>query len=135
MIEVIYNMKNMEFFIDEFVLMVSGKPFNYQNAMSDFEFDIWLRVMNAEMQSMYNNQVWGLINLYPYSKTKRSKWFFKKENKHGWKSIYIWSTTCYKKINSYSCYLTMIESFSQVSTNWSTRILFTITTYYDYELW
>ena len=45
-------------FLDEFVLMISGKPFNYQNAMSDFEYDIWLRVMNAEMQSMYNNQVW-----------------------------------------------------------------------------
>jgi len=40
MVEVIYNMRNMEFFVDEFVLMVSGKPFNYQKPMSDFESDI-----------------------------------------------------------------------------------------------
>ena len=59
MVEVIYNMRNIEFFVDGFVLMDSCKPFNYQKAMSNFESDIWLRVMNTEMQSMYNNQVWA----------------------------------------------------------------------------
>nr|GEZ80742.1 putative polyprotein [Tanacetum cinerariifolium] len=47
--------------------------------------------MNAEMQSMKDNQVWCLVDLPPNAKTVRSKWHFKKktnmdENVHTYKA-------------------------------------------------
>ncbi|GJU77670.1 retrotransposon protein, putative, ty1-copia subclass [Tanacetum coccineum] len=39
----------------------------------------WLDAINEEMQSMKDNQVWCLVDLYPNGKTVRSKWLFKKK--------------------------------------------------------
>ncbi|GJU19883.1 retrotransposon protein, putative, ty1-copia subclass [Tanacetum coccineum] len=40
-----------------------NEPTNYKAAMLDPEFDKWLDAMNAEMQSMKDNQVWCLVDL------------------------------------------------------------------------
>ncbi|GJW18392.1 retrotransposon protein, putative, ty1-copia subclass [Tanacetum coccineum] len=39
----------------------------------------WLDAINAEMQSMKDNQVWRLVELPPNYKTVGSKWLFKKK--------------------------------------------------------
>ncbi|GKF33891.1 hypothetical protein Tco_0107091 [Tanacetum coccineum] len=41
------------------------EPPNYKDALSSHEFDKWLEVMNTEMQSMKDNQVWVLVELPP----------------------------------------------------------------------
>ncbi|GKF46422.1 retrotransposon protein, putative, ty1-copia subclass, partial [Tanacetum coccineum] len=56
-----------------------GEPPNYRAALSDPESEKWLEAMNAEMQSMKDNQVWNLVDLPPNYKTIGSKWFFKKK--------------------------------------------------------
>ncbi|KAI3762659.1 hypothetical protein L1987_53099 [Smallanthus sonchifolius] len=50
------------------VLLVAesnDEPTNYKSAISDPESEKWLEAMNAEMQSMRDNQVWDLIELPP----------------------------------------------------------------------
>ncbi|GJZ98274.1 retrotransposon protein, putative, ty1-copia subclass, partial [Tanacetum coccineum] len=52
---------------------------NYKAAMLDQESNKWLDAINAEMQSMKDNQVWRLVDLTPNGKTVRSKCLFKKK--------------------------------------------------------
>ncbi|GKE47290.1 hypothetical protein Tco_1478548, partial [Tanacetum coccineum] len=42
-----------------------NEPPNYKAALSDPEYDKWLDAMNAEMQSMKDNQVRSLVDLPP----------------------------------------------------------------------
>ena len=37
-------------------------PRNYEEAMSDIDSSRWLEAMNSEMDSMYSNQVWTLVD-------------------------------------------------------------------------
>ncbi|GKF88169.1 hypothetical protein Tco_0259046, partial [Tanacetum coccineum] len=69
------------FYIDvkEHELGDHGEPPNYQAALSDPKSEKWLEAMNAEMQSMKDNQVWNIFDLPLNCKTFRSKWLFKKK--------------------------------------------------------
>ncbi|GKD57372.1 retrotransposon protein, putative, ty1-copia subclass [Tanacetum coccineum] len=69
------------FYIDaeEHELGDHRKPPNYRAALSDPKSKKWLEAMNAEMQSMKDNQVWNLVDLPPNCKTVGSKWLFKKK--------------------------------------------------------
>ncbi|GJY99455.1 retrotransposon protein, putative, ty1-copia subclass [Tanacetum coccineum] len=55
------------FYIDaeEHKLGDHGEPLNFQAALSDPESKKWLEAMNAEMQSMKDNQVWNLVDITP----------------------------------------------------------------------
>ncbi|GJV92385.1 zinc finger, CCHC-type containing protein [Tanacetum coccineum] len=57
-----------------------GEPPNYRAVLSDPESEKWLEAMNAEMQSMKDNQVWNLVDLPPNCKTVGSKWLFKRRS-------------------------------------------------------
>nr|GFB81224.1 hypothetical protein [Tanacetum cinerariifolium] len=56
-----------------------GEPTNYKAALLDPEFEKWLNVMNVEIQSMKENEVWVLVELPPNGKTVGSKWLLKKK--------------------------------------------------------
>ncbi|GJX10745.1 retrotransposon protein, putative, ty1-copia subclass [Tanacetum coccineum] len=47
--------------VEEYELGDLNEPPNYKAALSDPEFDKWLKAMNTEMQSMKDNQVWVLL--------------------------------------------------------------------------
>nr|GEU36282.1 retrotransposon protein, putative, Ty1-copia subclass [Tanacetum cinerariifolium] len=63
---------------EEYELGDLGEPANYKAALLDPESKKWLDVMNVEMQSMKDNDVWVLAELPPNAKTVGSKWLFKK---------------------------------------------------------
>ncbi|KAI3813961.1 hypothetical protein L1987_18697 [Smallanthus sonchifolius] len=91
---------------EEVFIVDSCEPINYKAAIKDAESDKWLDAMKSDIQSMYENQVWDLVDLPPDTKAKRSKWVFKKKtdmdgNTHTFKA----------------------------------RILIAIAAYYDYEIW
>ncbi|GJR64177.1 retrotransposon protein, putative, ty1-copia subclass [Tanacetum coccineum] len=88
-------------------LIYYGEPPNYQATLSDPKSKKWLEAMNAEMQSMKDNQVWTLVDLLPNCKTVRSKWLFKKK------------TDMYGNIHTYKARL----------------VAKAITAYYDYDIW
>ena len=47
---------------DEIFVVDHDEPATYQEAVSDLESNKWLEAMNAEMQFMYDNQVWNLVD-------------------------------------------------------------------------
>nr|GEW08299.1 putative reverse transcriptase domain-containing protein [Tanacetum cinerariifolium] len=49
---------------------------NYKAALLDPKSNKWVDAMNAEIQSMKDNQVWCLVDLPPNCKTVGSKWLF-----------------------------------------------------------
>ncbi|GJZ33511.1 retrotransposon protein, putative, ty1-copia subclass [Tanacetum coccineum] len=91
---------------DEHELGDHGEPPNYRAALSDPESEKWLEAMNAEMQSMKDNQVWNLVDLPPNSK--------------GFTQTYE---------------VDYDETFSPTADIKAIRILIAITAYYDYEIW
>nr|GEW57235.1 hypothetical protein [Tanacetum cinerariifolium] len=94
----------------------------------------WLDAINADMQSIKDNQVWRLVDIPPNAKTIGSKWPFKKK------------TDMDGKVHTYKAHLVMKgytqtyeneyeETFSHVAYIRAIRILIAIAAYYDYEIW
>ncbi|GJS06532.1 retrotransposon protein, putative, ty1-copia subclass [Tanacetum coccineum] len=96
--------------VEEHSLGDLNKPTSYKAAMLDAESNKWIDAMNAEIQSMIDNKVWVLVDLPPGCKTVGSKWLFKKKTD-------------------------MDEKFSPIADIRAIRILISITSYYDYEIW
>nr|GEV67523.1 hypothetical protein [Tanacetum cinerariifolium] len=92
--------------VEEHSLGEFNEPTNYKVALLDPKSNKWLDAMNAEMQSMKDNQVWCLVDLPLNSK--------------GFTQTY---RVDYK------------ETFSPVADIRAIRILVAITTFYDYEIW
>ncbi|GJY08982.1 retrotransposon protein, putative, ty1-copia subclass [Tanacetum coccineum] len=97
----------------------------------DPESNKWLDAMNAEMQSMKDNQVWRLVYLPPNCKTVGSKWLFKKktdmdDNVHTYKARLVAKgfTQLYE--------VDYEEMFSPIADIKAIRILIAIATFYDY---
>ena len=61
------------------ILMDDDELASYQDAISSLDSDRWLESMKSKMQSMYDNQVWTLIDPPNGLKTIRCKWVFKKK--------------------------------------------------------
>ena len=90
--------------------------------------------MKSEMQSMYDNQVWTLIDPTDGLKTIRCKWVFKKKtdmdgNVHTYKARLV--AKRFKQTHG----IDYDEIFSPVAMLKSNRILLAKAAYYDYEIW
>ena len=59
--------------------MDHNEPASYQETISSSDSNRGLEAMKSEMQSMYDNQVWTLIDPPNCLKTIRCKWVFKKK--------------------------------------------------------
>ena len=68
-----------ERFGHEVLLLDNGEPSTYMEAMVSPDSEKWLEAMKSEMKSMYDNQVWNLIDLPDGVKTIECKWIFKKK--------------------------------------------------------
>ncbi|KAJ9538963.1 hypothetical protein OSB04_031696 [Centaurea solstitialis] len=56
-----------------------NEPTSYGKAVSGSESEQWQEAMKAEMQSMYDNQVWELTDLPQHCRAVGRKWVFKKK--------------------------------------------------------
>ncbi|GJR43573.1 putative RNA-directed DNA polymerase [Tanacetum coccineum] len=90
--------------------------------------------MNAEMQSMKDNQVWNLVDLPPNCKTIGSKWLFKKKTDMDG-NIHTYKVRLVEKGFTQTYRVDYEETFSTVAYIKAIRILIAITVYYDYEIW
>ncbi|KAI3780137.1 hypothetical protein L2E82_10077 [Cichorium intybus] len=60
------------------------EPANYREAVAGPESAKWKEAMDSEIKSMYDNQVWNLVDNVPDRKTGGCKWIFmKKTNMDG----------------------------------------------------
>jgi len=109
-------------------------PANYKSAIADIESAKWLEAMNAEMQSMRDNQVWDLVELPLDSRAIGSKWLFKrKPDMHG--KVHTYKARLVAKGYTQIEGIHYEETFSPVAMIKSIRILLAIDAYYDYEIW
>ncbi|KAJ9568333.1 hypothetical protein OSB04_004299 [Centaurea solstitialis] len=111
-----------------------NEPTSYGEAVSGSESEQWQEAMKAEMQSMYDNQVWELTDLPQHCKAVGRKWVFKKKtdmdgNVHTFKARLVAKGFMQTHGIDYD------ETFSPVAMLKSIRILMAISAYFNYEIW
>src|SRR4051812_10158585 len=57
----------------------SDEPASYKEAMEGPESEKWLEAMKYEIDSMYTNNVWTLVDIPEDRKVVENKWIFKKK--------------------------------------------------------
>ncbi|KAI3672503.1 hypothetical protein L6452_38592 [Arctium lappa] len=90
--------------------------------------------MNAEMQSMKDNQVWNLVDLPQNKTTVGSKWIFKKKTDMDG-NVHTYKARLVAKGYTQTYGVDYKETFSPVADVKAIRILIAIAAYYDYEIW
>ena len=63
----------------EDMLQDHDKPMNYDEAMMSPDFMKWLEAMKSEIGSMYENNVWTLVDLPDDRQAIENTWIFKKK--------------------------------------------------------
>nr|GEU57954.1 retrotransposon protein, putative, Ty1-copia subclass [Tanacetum cinerariifolium] len=111
-----------------------GEPANNKAALFDPESEKWLNVMNVEMQSMKDNEVWVLFELPPNGKTVGSKWLLKKKTDMDG-VVHTYKARLVAKGYTQTSGIDYEETFSLVADIRAIRILIAIAAYYDYEIW
>ncbi|GJU05370.1 retrotransposon protein, putative, ty1-copia subclass [Tanacetum coccineum] len=119
---------------EEHELRDLGEPANYKAALLDPESDKWLNVMNVEMQSMKDNEVWDLVDLPPNGKTIGSKWLFKKKTVVD-EAVHTYKARLVAKGYAQTPGIDYEENFSYVADIRAIWILIAIAAFYDYEIW
>ncbi|GKD58132.1 retrotransposon protein, putative, ty1-copia subclass [Tanacetum coccineum] len=111
-----------------------NKPANYKAEILDPKSNKWVDAMNAEMQSMKDNQVWCLVDLPPNCKTVGSKWLFKKKiDMDG--IVHTYKACLVAKGYTQTYNVDYDKTFSLVADIRAIRILIAIAAFYDYEIW
>jgi hypothetical protein len=62
------------------LLMDQDEPVTYQEAITGAESEKWLEAMKSELDSMYTNQVWTLVEPPKGINPIGCKWVFKKQS-------------------------------------------------------
>ena len=120
----------------QFLVLVTNQddPLTYRDAMDDSDKEKWQDAMNKEMESMYSNFVWELIDPPEDVRPIGCKWIFKRKRDidvkvETFKARLVVKGYTQKEGVDYE------ETFSPVAMLKSIRILFSIATFLDYEIW
>ena len=118
----------------DLMLIDQDEPLTYQDAMNSPNSERWLEAMKSEMDSMFDNQVWTLVDPPEEVKPIGCKWVFKKKidmegNVQTYKARLV--AKGFKQIHG----IDYDETFSPVAMVKSLRILLAIAAYHDYEIW
>src|SRR5664279_2048824 len=116
------------------MLLDNDEPANYEEAMMSPDSGKWQSAMKSEIESMYENQVWTLVNLPDDRKAVECKWIFKKKtDADGNVTVYKARLVAkgFRQIQG----VDYDETFSPVAMLKSVRILLAIAAFFDYEIW
>ena len=116
------------------LLIENDEPTTYEESLNSSKSDQWLNAMKSEIDSMYINQVWTLVDPPEGIKPIGCKWVFKKKtdmegNVITYKARLVAKGCRQKQGVDYD------KTFSPVAMLKSIRILLAIATHYDYEIW
>ncbi|KAJ9562185.1 hypothetical protein OSB04_007345 [Centaurea solstitialis] len=111
-----------------------NEPTSYGEAMSGIESEQWQEAMKAEMQSMYDNQVWELTDLPQHCRAVGRKWVFKKKTDMDG-NVHTFKARLVAKGFTQTHGIDYDETFSPVAMLKSIRILMAISAYFNYEIW
>ncbi|KAJ9556807.1 hypothetical protein OSB04_011421 [Centaurea solstitialis] len=111
-----------------------NEPTSYGEAMSGSESEQWQEAMKAEMQSMYDNQVWELTDLPQHCRAVGRKSVFKKKTDMDG-NVHTFKARLGAKGFTQTHGIDYDETFSPVAMLKSIRILMAISAYFNYEIW
>ncbi|KAJ9556641.1 hypothetical protein OSB04_011255 [Centaurea solstitialis] len=111
-----------------------NEPTSYGEAVSGSESEQWQEAMKAEMQSMYDNQVWELTDLPQHCKAVGRKWVLKKKTDMDG-NVHTFKARLVAKGFTQTHGIDYDETFSPVAMLKSIRILMAISAYFNYEIW
>ncbi|GKD12310.1 putative RNA-directed DNA polymerase [Tanacetum coccineum] len=120
--------------ISDSTLSELDEPTNYKEAMASPEAAKWKEAMKSEIQSMYDNQVWNLVDTTPSLKTVGCKWIFKKKTDMDGK-VHTYKARLVAKGYTQTHEIDYEETFSLVAKIKSIRIMLAIVAFHDYEIW
>ena len=109
-------------------------PLTYKSAMRDIDKEKWLKAMDLEMESMYSNSVWTLIDLPNGEKPIGCKWIYKRKRGADGK-VETFKARLVAKGYTQREGIDYEETFSPVAMVKSIRTILSIAAYYDYEIW
>ncbi|KAH9743690.1 hypothetical protein KPL70_003387 [Citrus sinensis] len=109
-------------------------PTSYNEALIDRDVEFWKKAMNQEMESMYSNKVWELVEAPKGVKHIGCKWIYKRKRGvdgrvETFKARLVAKGFTQKEGIDYE------ETFSPVGMLKSIRILLSIAAVLDYEIW
>ncbi|KAJ9535257.1 hypothetical protein OSB04_un001652 [Centaurea solstitialis] len=110
-----------------------NEPTSYREAVSGNESEQWQEAMKAEMQSMYDNQVWELTDLPQHCRAVGRKWVFKKKTDMDG-NVHTFKARLVAKGFTQTHGIDYDETFSPVAMLKSIRILMAISAYFNYEI-
>jgi len=121
-------------FISDNTLVNLDEPTNYKEAMAGPEAAKWKEAMDSEIKSMYDNQVWNLVDQQPGRKIVGCKWIFKKKiDMDG--NVSTFKARLVAKGFTQTPGIDYDETFSPVAKIKSIRIMLAIAAFHDYEIW
>ena len=106
----------------------------YMEAIMSKDSDKWLHTIKFEMDSMYDNQVWTLVDPPEEIIPIGCKWIFKRKIRANGQ-IETYKARLMAKGFKQKHGIDYDETFSPVVILKSIRIMLTIAAYYDYEIW
>ena len=109
-------------------------PTTYEEAISDIDSSKWLEAMKSEMDSMYTNQVWELVEPPEGIVPIGNKWVYKRKIGSDGK-VETFKARLVAKGYRQRQGIDYEETFSPVAMLKSIRILLAIAAYLDYEIW
>lgn len=113
---------------------VNIEPACYDEALQDKDADKWLVAMKSEMESMYSNQVWELVEPPKGVKPIGCKWIYKKKRGIDGK-VQTYKARLVAKGFTQKEGIDYEETFSPVVMLKSIRTLLSIAAHFDYEIW
>ncbi|KAA0066490.1 gag/pol protein [Cucumis melo var. makuwa] len=109
-------------------------PLTFKKAMEDVDKDEWIKAMNLELDSMYFNSVWDLVDQPDGVKPIGCKWIYKRKRGADGK-VQTFQARLVAKGYTQVEGVDYEKTFSPVAMLKSIRILLSIAAYFDYEIW
>ncbi|RVW21514.1 Retrovirus-related Pol polyprotein from transposon TNT 1-94 [Vitis vinifera] len=109
-------------------------PLTFKMAMDDVDREKWQEAMKLEIESMYSNSVWELVDLAEGIKPIDCKWIYKRKREPNGK-VETFKARLVAKGFTQKEGVDYEDTFSLVAMLKSIRILLSIAAYYDYEIW
>jgi transposase InsO family protein len=120
--------------LHEILVVDTEDPLTYEEAIQRDDSKAWREAMESEIQSMYENKVWTLVDLPDGKKAIQNKWVFKRKmDMNGNMTTY--KARLVAKGFSQIQGIDYDETFSPVAMFKSIRIMLAIAAFYDYEIW
>ncbi|XP_075479017.1 putative mitochondrial protein AtMg00820 [Primulina tabacum] len=112
---------------------VEDDPLSFQHEMEDPDKEKWLEAMNQEMESMYSNSVWVLVDTPEEVRPIECKWIYKRKRGANGK-VETFKVRMVAKGYTQREGVDYEETFSPVAMLKSIRILLSIAAHFDYEI-